>query len=442
MSRVFRIACYGYVGKNVGSGVGSDFMILEELLNRGFEIDFYGWEGSNKPNELLKWKNFKFVSLPDKSLVRAFERLLPKSLQKPFNSTIHAVLHVLFVAPADNRQLRREVISQHTNKRYDFLLYLGLHALFRIEDAPTLSWIQGPPQTEWLYIKKLRKTIVSLCGSVTYLKTMAYYALEKTRLTQKISNSDILICSSQWSKDNTISYGIPQEKVKVLPFPIDMKIFDVDPYPRISAIGRRKTFLWLGRLDPRKRLDLLLEAYRLLLKERQDVDLKIIGSFRYYKGYKKLIDSFEFPGHIEYQSSISRSEVPNLLKQCDILIQPSEGENFGFSVAEALCCGLPVIVGSTNGTKDFISDSSFVFEQYTPESLKETMVEAIRAIEEFPEKLAQDARKAAEMNFNIVTVVNDLEALLKDAKFERSRDLTSKEQSPADSRVRTNSTDY
>jgi len=414
MSRVFRIACYGYAGKNIGSGVGADFMILEELLKRGFEIDFYGWEGSNKPSELLERKNFKFLSLPDKSLVRAFERWLPKSLQKPFSNTIHAVLHVLVVAPADNRKLRREVISQHTIRQYDFLFYLGLHALFRIEDVPTLSWIQGPPQTEWLHIRKLRKTIISLCGPITYFKAMVYYALEKLRLTRKIDNSDILICSSQWSKENTIAYGISPEKVRVLRFPIDLTIFDVDPDSRSRASGQRKTFLWLGRLDPRKRLDLLLEAYRLLLKDRQDVDLKIIGSFRHYTGYKKLIDSFEFPNHIEYQSSINRSEVPSLLKQCDILVQPSEGENFGFSVAEALCCGLPVIVGSTNGTKDFISDSSFIFEQYTPESLKETMVKAINAIEEHPEKLSQDARKAAEMNFDIVSVVDDLEALFKE----------------------------
>ncbi len=116
-----------------------------------------------------------------------------------------------------------------------------------------------------------------------------------------------------------------------------------------------KVFLWLGRSEPRKRLDLLLEAYGLLLQGRQDVRLKIIGGFVWASGYKQLIDRFEYPEYLKYQPSIDRAKVPELMAQCDMLIQPSEGENFGFSVAEALCCGLPVIVGPTNGTKDFIS---------------------------------------------------------------------------------------
>lgn len=413
MSRVFRIACYGYVGKNEGSGVGANFRLLEELLNRGFEIDFYGSEGVNQPSELLDRKNFRFISLPV-TFVRSFEQRLPKTLRNLFKTTLHEPLHVLFAAPAYNRRLKREVISQQADRKYDLLFYWGLHALFKIEGVPTISWVQGPPQTEWFYINKLRKKIISLCGAGTYLKAMVYYASRKTRLNQQISNSDILICASQWSRERMIDYGVAEEKVKMLPFPINLEVFDVGSYPRSSAIGRRKTFLWLGRLDPRKRLDLLLDAYRLLLKERQDVDVNIFGGFRYYIGYKKLIDSFEFPEHLHYQSSVSCSEVPNLMRQCDVLIQPSEGEDFGFSVAEAISCGLPVIIGPTNGIKHFIGDSSFVFEQYTPESLKKTMLEAINAIEEFPEKLAQDSRKAAEANFDIVTISNDLEALIRE----------------------------
>jgi glycosyltransferase involved in cell wall biosynthesis len=102
------------------------------------------------------------------------------------------------------------------------------------------------------------------------------------------------------------------------------------------------------------------------------------------------------------------------MAQCDILIQPSEGENFGSSVAEALCCGLPVIVGSTNGTKDYISPSSFVFEEYNSESLAKIMLEAIEAVEQNKEKLALEARQTAEKNFSVSRVVDCLEKIFQE----------------------------
>jgi glycosyltransferase involved in cell wall biosynthesis len=172
--------------------------------------------------------------------------------------------------------------------------------------------------------------------------------------------------------------------------------------------------LWLGRSEPRKRLDLLLEAYKLLLVERQDVLLKIIGGFSWAEGYKKLIDEFEFPEYINYLPSIPRTKVPELLAQCDFLIQPSEGENFGTSVAEALCCGLPVIIGPTNGTKDYIGSSSFVFDEYSPQSLKDTMLRAIQSIEQEREKLSHEARLIAEANFDLSIVTDRLEEILRE----------------------------
>jgi len=219
-----------------------------------------------------------------------------------------------------------------------------------------------------------------------------------------------------------IAYGIPPKSIKVLPFPIDMQLFDQRHQTKKEATTR-KTLLWLGRIEPRKRFDLLMEAYALLLKERQDVHLKVVGNFKHVKGYRKLLDFFENSEFVEYTAHLDRSQVPNLIKQCDVLIQPSEGENFGSSVAEALCCGLPVIVGSTNGTKDYISSTSFVFEEYTPESLKQTMIKAIEAVSQNPELLAEDARQTAEKNFDVLKVVDDLEDIFKQSIQSKGGDI-------------------
>lgn len=411
MNSTLKIAYYGFVKKGAGSGSGGQFLILEELLKRGVQIDFYGWKGFTEPTELLTYPNFCYIPLSDTAIVRFAVRLIPPRLHKSF----FTVFSPLLINRLNRRVIQREISEHHATKKYDLLFFVELCSPFKVEGLPTISWLQGSPQTEWFFIQKARKTIVSLCGIGLYLKLAVLYRLKARQAKKEISYSDILICGSSWSKEQLIQYGVTSEVIKILPYPLDMNLFKFTKTRADSSTKKQKVFLYLGRVDPRKRLDLLLAAYALVLQERQDVKLKIIGGMSYVKGYHKLIDNFAYPDYLEYQSSIERSQVPELMASCDVLIQPSEGENFGSSVAEALCIGLPAIVGSTNGTKDFI-DPSFVFEEYSPECLKQVMLEALNKIEENQEAIALKGRRTAEQNFNVSHVVNRLQDVFQEAQ--------------------------
>jgi glycosyltransferase involved in cell wall biosynthesis len=213
--------------------------------------------------------------------------------------------------------------------------------------------------------------------------------------------------------------GFNSENIYVIPYPLELDRFSRRVEITSHKLQREKTLLCLGRLDPRKRLDLLLDAFALVLQERNDVRLKVIGSFNYVLGYAKMLDKFPFPDKLEYQDSVSQTQVPEIMRSCDLLIQPSEGENFGSSVAEALCCGLPVIVGSTNGTKDYLGDSSFVFEEYTAEVLKSTIIKALDAIDKNSTMLANQARRAAEEHFAASDIVDSLQDALNEVLHEK-----------------------
>lgn len=409
MNQMLRIACYGYAERHGGSSASANFLILEELLKRGFQIDFYGLRDLVYTQELFEYKNFHYVAFS--SLMETFRKVLPSRL----NESIMPIAFPLFFYRSYYQALQREILAKHQVKQYDLLLFLGLYSPFKIADIPAISWPQGPPQTEWFFIQKHRNTLIALCGIAPYIQLMVFYALKAIRARSEVKISDILICNSQWTKDQLVLYKVKPEIVKVLPYAIGTDFFRVNNSGTAQNRGDTKVFLWLGRIDPRKRLDLLLKAYALVLQERQDVKLKIVGRIGYAKGYKKLIDNFEFPNHIEYQPHIDRLKVPELMAQCDILVQPSEGENFGLSVAEALCYGLPVIVGPTNGTKDYINPSSFIFEAYNPESLKETMLQAIQAVEQDRDKLTLEARQTAEKNFSVYSIVDRLQGIFQEA---------------------------
>lgn len=405
MKKINKIACIGHICKNEGSGTGASFAIFEELLKRGYKIDYYNSNPRFYPQELFKYNNFRYIHVK-RTLISSFFNNLPNPLR--------GILSIanLFLSSSGHKLTQQTILANHFLDQYNFFLSLEVYSFYRIEQIPVISWVQGQPYAErYFNLKKLRKKIISINGIIFYIKLFIFYALKVNFIQPNFNNHDILICGSQWSKKQLADYGFPLNYIKTLSYPIDLELFKLNSNIVNRQQNKDKVFLWLGRCVPRKRLDLLLEAYALVLKERQDVRLKIFGGFGYNQGYKKLIDNFEFPNHLQYKPHIDRFKVPELMSSCDVLVQPSEGENFGFSVAEALSCGLPVIVGPTNGTKDYISSSSFVFDEYTPESLKETMLKAIEAVEHRRKELALDARQTAEQNFDVSKIVDRLETI-------------------------------
>ncbi|MEA5575969.1 glycosyltransferase [Anabaena sp. UHCC 0451] len=405
-----RIACYTLISKNAGSLASANFLIVEELLKRGYEIDLYGIGNFNYPEELSDYKNLHYIPLriAPVQYIWYFLEKLPQKGGKLYTiwAKISSAIYFNFIGKKAN--------ENHQDAKYKFTLFLGLPAFFRIKNIPSISWLQGTFQTEWESIKKLKNTIISLCGIKEYLILQAFYTYSNMVNRRIYKFTDIFICGSEWSQENLILWGLDKKNIKILPYPIDLNFFQPKSVERDNK-DSKKVFLWLGRIVPRKRLDLLLEAFQELLKENYNVHLIVIGQFSYAKGYKKLIKEFEFPENLHYQENISRLDVPELMNSVDFLIQPSESENFGSSVAEALCCGVPVILGNTNGTKDFISSSSWIFKEYSVKSLKEIMQIAMDTINEKRTEISLEARTTAEKEFDIVTVVDNLENIFAEA---------------------------
>jgi glycosyltransferase involved in cell wall biosynthesis len=405
-----RLACYGYIEKGTGSLAGAHFLVLEELLKRGYEIDWYGWAGFTEPHQLSNYPNYRFIQLPSHSIDWTKWDVLPKFLQRG----VSAVFTILLAYGKNAHSLREYIIQEHQTRCYDSFLVMGLASpCEKIPNLPTISWLQGHPLTEWDYIHQLRGTITELCGKTLYWKLFFFYLLKNKRYRFELKQNDALICGSQWSRNKILTCGVTPEKIFVLPYPVDLTFFK--PSEKSSANkknAKSMTFLWLGRVDPRKRLDLLLQAYEGVVEELRTefptLQLKVIGRIPYAQGYESLIKNFKYPDYIEYLPSISRDQIPELFQHTNYLVQPSEGENFGTAVAEALASGVPVILGASNGTQEFISESSFIFNEYTPESLRNIMISA--AQKSYTEKMMKDCVETAQQNFSTVQVTDHLQS--------------------------------
>jgi glycosyltransferase involved in cell wall biosynthesis len=107
----------------------------------------------------------------------------------------------------------------------------------------------------------------------------------------------------------------------------------------------RLRLLYLGRFDPKKGLDNLFRACRILSDVRFGYSLEIAGSGppHYEKSIKALAEQLSLDDHLKFLGNISRDRLAEVFQRADVLVVPSHGESFGIAVAEALAHEVPVI---------------------------------------------------------------------------------------------------
>lgn len=400
------IALTGDIGDG-GGHASANRLVTRELVRRGHAADHFDTrrpdDGSGVETRIpgLRW-----LACDVDVRERRLRALLPGPAQ--------AIAWRLFYEWIDEPCYQRAgdaARARHAKAGYDALLFLGMPARFRLPNVPVVSWLQGPPHTEQEAVRRLKPVIVKLCGHGFYWKLLLAYHVKDLQRSHLRTASDRFVCPSEWSRRRLVGYGVPAERVHALPYPIDLELFKPDPAVP-SAHPGGKTLLWLGRSVPRKRLDLMMDALALVFRERQNLRFMIVGDFAYAPGYRRLVQDFPFPDRVTCRPSIPRCEVPRLLNSVDVLVQPSENENFGSSVAEALACGVPAVVGSSNGTGEFGGQAGFHFERYTGGSVGSAIMEALTAVETRPDAVRDAARHAAETNFDVVPIVDRLERIL------------------------------
>jgi glycosyltransferase involved in cell wall biosynthesis len=201
-------------------------------------------------------------------------------------------------------------------------------------------------------ITKRKKYIISPQGQLIpwvinqkKFKKKIYTALFERR---NLNNAAAIHCTSEQEAKNVRNFGIKAPSF-IIPLGVERLINLPDAKLRIcKTYGIAHTtpiILFLSRLHPKKRLELLLEALANLNKQ-YDFHLIIAGSgtedyVQYISNlcsHLKLNFCTTFANFVEGQHKIL------LLQGSDIFALPSYGENFGIAVAEAMAYGLPVIV--------------------------------------------------------------------------------------------------
>jgi glycosyltransferase involved in cell wall biosynthesis len=390
--RVRRLACYGWVTEQAGSVASAGYLVVADLVRRGVHIDLFAHRDHVPPPERLRGERFRYFGFEQPRWLDWVDKM-PRGAPGAIRRLLLPV-----VAGSWRRVYQPVVEAEHGRDRYDAVLTLGTTPAFAIHAVPSITWLQSPLHTELEAIRRLRPQIEAVSGRLFYATLVAYYNYSQFVLRHGMIPSDRLILPSRWATQAMIARESPPAQVHAVPYPIDLEAFR--PEPQASIDWDRPILLSVGRLDPRKRLDLLLSAFERVRQAVPGARLQVVGRPGYAPHQLSVLERHPLRAAVEYRAHVPRSQVPSLLREAAVLVQASENENFGSAVAESLACGTPVVVGPANGTAEYVDATSGIFESYTPESVARSILGTLERRRARPAEVRRSARRSAERWFS------------------------------------------
>jgi glycosyltransferase involved in cell wall biosynthesis len=184
--------------------------------------------------------------------------------------------------------------------------------------------------------------------------------------------ASLVVCTSERVRDEIESFGVSRDRTTVLPNGISP-----EPVPSLTTAERNALraelgagpestlLLNVGRLDPQKGQDILVEAFATCARRRRRVQLALIGGITGGAAKNRTVafnallrDRVEKLGISDRVRFVGwRSDVQKLLAVADGYVHASRWEGFSFAMLEAMAASLPVVITDCSGTPEGFIES-------------------------------------------------------------------------------------
>lgn len=298
---------------NIAKGGGVQEIVLAtkaELVRRGHDVRII----TPLPRE------GETIELPDVIFI---------GTSTDFRSPTHT--HVQVSATSD----RAKIETMLATEKFDILHFhepwvpmLSLQILQRSTSINIATFHAKVPET--LMTRTVAKVVTP------YLKSVFKYLHEMTAVS-----------------DSAAEYvtSLTDEPVTIIPNGIDLTKYRLSPDSHQRA---DKIILYIGRLEKRKGVKYLLQAYQLLMQDDSDLKLIIAGDGPDRKKLELLAEDLKLT-NVSFLGYVSEALKLQLLAEADLYCSPAIfGESFGIVLLEAMATGTVAVAGNNSGYSDLM----------------------------------------------------------------------------------------
>lgn len=200
-----------------------------------------------------------------------------------------------------------------------------------------------------------------------------------------LRKADLITCDAEHMKEAMIKLGAKPEKIKIIYFGVDTKKFCPGPKDKelIKKLGIENcpVVISLRNLEPIYDVETLIRAIPLVVKEIPNAKFIIAGKGSEEEKLKNLAKELEISESIRFVGFIPNDELPKYLRTADVYISTSLSDaGISASTAEAMACGLPVIITKTGENEKWVKDGEggYLIPIKNPEILVKKIIYLIK----------------------------------------------------------------
>lgn len=247
---------------------------------------------------------------------------------------------------------------------------------------------------------------------------LAKRAFDATFGRNVLSRAARVLAVTQAERRQLRQLRVPDDDITVLPNPVDEREFDTpgDPeaFRRAHDLGISPIVLFLGKLTPRKGVDVLLRAFARL--DLPDLRLVIAGNdMGSGAALRRLTHTLGLASRTLSVGLLRDRDRLDALAAAAVVAYPSRDEVFGLVAAEALLCGAPVVVSHDSGCGEVVGTvgGGLVVPYGDDEQLAAAITAMVRAQTLWRERARIAAGRVRRL-FGVATVCAQLEGVYAD----------------------------
>lgn len=179
---------------------------------------------------------------------------------------------------------------------------------------------------------------------------------------------DKVFCTSKHS------YTAKYKKTELMPVGVDLERF----FPDESVHRAPNSILFLARISPSKRVEILIDALEILSKKGVNFTANIVGSplpkdEKYYESLKKLVHKYNLEEVVKFLPGVSNNDTVKLYQSHEIFVNTSPSGMFDKTMFEAAASGCLVLTSSKDFTNLAGDDTYFDSSESLADCLRKTL---------------------------------------------------------------------